>query len=105
MLRRVLWHRLAEEDLNEVYLWLGAESPATAERLVEAVERAVALLFENPGAGHQRELDSPAARGVRFWPTEGFPAYLIAYRVSGRDLEIVRFLHGARDFPVLFGKG
>jgi plasmid stabilization system protein ParE len=32
---------------------------------------------------------------------KGFQSYLIFYRPAGDDLEVVRFLHGARDLPRL----
>lgn len=101
MAGRVIWHRLAEEDLTEAYLYIGADSPAVAERLLDAVEVSVQLLLETPGAGRQRELRSPRAQGIRSWVVKGFQAYLIFYRADGDDLEVVRFIHGARDLPRL----
>lgn len=98
---RAIWHRLAEEDLTEAYLYIGADSLAAAERLLDAVEDAVQFLLENPGAGRKREFLSPRAQGVQSWLVKGFQAYLIFYRVAGEDLEVVRFIHGARDIPRL----
>lgn len=97
----MIWHRLAEEDLTEAYLYIGADSPAAAERLLDAVEVAVQFLFETPGAGRVREFRSPRARGIRSWVVKSFQAYLIFYRSDGEDLEMVRFIHGARDIPRL----
>lgn len=57
--RRAVWHRLAEDDLVEAYHFIGDDSPAAAERLLDAVEAAIALLLANPGAGHIRESRSP----------------------------------------------
>jgi toxin ParE1/3/4 len=95
----VSWRALAEADLTEAYLYIGADSPEAAERLLDAVEDAVALLLENPHAGSPREFRSPRAQGVRSWSPQGFPNHLIFYKVGGDDIEIVRFLHGARDLP------
>lgn len=102
MARRVSWRRLAEEDLTQAYLYIGADSPYAAERLLDAVEHAVQFLLENPAAGRVREFRSRRARGVRSWVVKGFPAYLICYRSDGSELEVVRVLHGARDLPRLF---
>ena len=96
---RVIWHAIAEADLTEAYLHIGAESPEAAERLLDAVGDAVALLLENPLAGSPREFRSMRAQGVRSWDPPGFPSHLIFYRVSGDDIEVIRFLHGARDLP------
>lgn len=97
----VIWHLLAEEDLTEAHLYIGADSPVAAERLLDAVEASVRFLLETPGAGRLREFRSPRAQGVRSWVVKGFQAYLIFYRTAGDDLEVVRFLHGARDLPKL----
>ena len=90
---------IAEADLTEAYLYIGAESVGAAERLLDAVGDAVALLLENPHAGSPREFRSPRAQGIRSWSPQGFPNHLIFYRVSVGDIEVVRFLHGARDPP------
>ena len=93
------WRALAEEDLTEAYLYIGADSPEAAEQLLDAVGDAVALLLESPQAGSPREFSTPRAQGIRSWAPHGFPSHLILYRVSGDDIEVVRFLHGARDLP------
>jgi toxin ParE1/3/4 len=96
---RVIWRAVAEEDLTEAYLYIGADSPEAAEQLLDAVGEAVTLLLKNPHAGSPREFRSPRAQGLRSWSPRGFPNYQIFYKVSGGDIEIVRFLHGARDLP------
>lgn len=93
------WRAAAEEDLTEAFLYIGAESPVAAERLLDAVGDALSILLENPEAGSPREFDSPRAQGIRSWPPRDFPNYLIFYKVDGEDIEVVRFLHGARDLP------
>ncbi len=101
MAGRVIWHRLAEEDLTEAYLYIGADSPDAAERLLDAVEEAIRFLLQNPGAGGLRNFRSPRAQGIRSWGVSGFQSFLIFYRPDGDDLEVVRILHGARDLPRL----
>ena len=96
---RVIWRAIAEADLTEAYLYIGTDSPEAAERLLDAVGDAVVLLLESPRAGSPREFRSPRAQGVRSWAPQGFPIHLLFYKVSGEDIEIVRFLHGARDLP------
>lgn len=97
---RVIWRAVAEEDLTEAYLYIGTDSPEAAERLLDAVGDAVALLLENPLSGSPRTFRSPRAQGLRSWAPHGFPNHLIFYKVSGDDIEVVRFLHGARDLPL-----
>ncbi len=102
MSQRVIWRSLAVRDLGEAYLYIGEDSLEAAERLLDAVERSIELLLENPGAGSPRRFRSTRTRGIRSWALSDFPNYLIFYRVAGDDLEILRFLHGARDLPRFF---
>ncbi|MFY9341820.1 MAG: type II toxin-antitoxin system RelE/ParE family toxin [Planctomycetota bacterium] len=95
------WHRLAEEDLAQAYLYIGMDSPSAADRLLDAVERAVALLQARPRAGRVCQFRSPRARGLRSWVVRGFENWLIFYRAGRGDIEVVRFVHGARDIPRL----
>ncbi len=94
---RVIWRAVAEADLTEAYLYIGNDSPEAAERLLDAVGDAVALLLEKPQAGSPREFRSQRAQGIRSWAPRGFSNHLIFYKVSGDNIEVVRFLHGARD--------
>jgi len=99
---RVIWRSIAVRDLSEAYLYIGEDSPDAAERLLDAVERSIELLLENPSAGSLGRFRSARTRGIRLWPLRDFPSYLIFYKAAGEDLEIVRFLHGARDLPRFF---
>lgn len=103
MVCRVVWHRLAEHDLDLAVQHIGSGSPAAAERLIDAVGDTVAFLLENPGAGPIRGFHARRARDVQAWAVRGFHAYSLFYWVTGEDLEVVRFLHGAQDWPRLLG--
>ena len=69
------------------------------------MEATVRFLLENPDAGRPRGFRSPRARDVRSWAVKDFRAYLIFYRAAGGRLEVVRFVHGARDIPQLLEDG
>jgi toxin ParE1/3/4 len=87
------------EDLADAYLHIAADSGPAAERLLDAADDAVRFLLAHPGAGKRRDFRSTAARGVRSWPVRGFESYLIFYRLDADGIEVVRFVHGARDIP------
>jgi len=97
------WRRLAEEDLTATYLHIGSDSANAAEHLLDAVADAVLFLLEHPGAGRNCGFRSPHAEGIRSWPVRGFERYLIFYQRIDHGVEVVRFLHGARDVARLFG--
>lgn len=101
MAGRARWRPRAIDDISDAYLHIARDSSSAAERLLDAVEDAVRLLLAHPGAGKRREFRSAAAQGVRSWPVRGFESYLIFYMAAGDGLEIVRFIHGARDIPRL----
>jgi toxin ParE1/3/4 len=101
MTARAIWHSLAEEDLAKAYLHIGNDSPLAAERLLDAVEHAATVLLSKPRAGRVREFRSPRAHGLRSWVVSGFENYLIFYRPRPGGIEVVRFVHGARDIPTL----
>lgn len=101
MKRRASWHLLAEQDLAEIHLHIGRDSPASAERFLDAVEHAIAVLLEKPRVGRSREFCSPRAQGMRSWVVSGFENYLIFYRARTEGIEVVRLVHGARDIPSL----
>jgi plasmid stabilization system protein ParE len=45
---RVTWRRRAEQDLADAYAHIGSESPASAERLLDAVDVPAALKVTRP---------------------------------------------------------
>jgi len=96
---RVLRHPRAERDIEEQveYYLLVERAPAVAARLVDAVERGLERLQRHPEAGAPVEAASPRLAELRRWPVPGFENHLVFYRASGRGVEIVRILHGARD--------
>jgi toxin ParE1/3/4 len=82
---------LAEQDLEEIWSYVAEDaSPATADRLIDAIIDRFELLIEQPRMGRSRpEFDE----GVRSFVVEN---YVIYYRHDG-DLVIARVLHGRRD--------
>jgi toxin ParE1/3/4 len=89
--------RMADADLDSIWLYIATDSIAAAERQVQSFERAERRLAEFPELGPARPDLRP---GLRSW-TVG--AYLILYRIDPDALPIVRVLHGARDLRALFG--
>jgi toxin ParE1/3/4 len=95
----------AEEDVIEIASYIGADSPAAADRFADAFERACELLVSMPELGHLQAFAHPELEGLRSFPVKGFEKYLVFYRIAPPVLEIVRVLHGARDLPALFEEG
>ena len=97
-------HRVApqaEADLDDIWLYIARESGSipAATRLIDAITSRFFLLANFPYIGRARDEDFGA--GVRSASVGG---YAIVYRVEGRDVHILRVVHGRREIDALFGK-
>ena len=82
---------LAEQDLEEIWSYVAADaSPATVDRLIEAIVERFELLAEQPRMGRRRP---EFGASVRSFTVEN---HVIYYRHDG-DILIARVLHGRRD--------
>jgi len=82
---------LAEQDLEEIWSYVAEDaSPATADRLIDAIVDRFELLVEQPRMGRLRP---EFGGGVRSFTVEN---HVIYYRHDG-DVLIARVLHGHRD--------
>lgn len=81
---------LADEDLIDIWLAIAKDDPATADRVLEAIELRWQQLLAYPASGVARE---DIGEGIRHLV---MGSYLTLYRATGDDIEIVRVLHGRR---------
>jgi len=95
-MKRFVLTPLAEQDLNEIWEYIGDESVETANRVLGKIETAIYRLVEHPGLGHLREdlADS------RHWFSLVY-SYLIVFRPETDPLQIIRVVHAARDVQTL----
>jgi plasmid stabilization system protein ParE len=87
---------LAARDLNEIWDYLAGDSIEAADRVLDAVEKALRGLAKNPGKGHWRE-DLADRRHCFFLVY----SYLIVYRPETKPMQVIRVLHASRDIQVL----
>ena len=82
---------LAERDLEEIWSYVVEDaSPATADRLIDAIVDRFDLLAQQPRMGRLRP---EFGAGVRSFTVEN---HVIYYQHDG-DVLIARVLHGRRD--------
>jgi len=87
-------------DLLDIWTFISADSPESADRVEAAIFRACDLLADSPLAGSVRT--DLTALPLRFWVVQPYSNYLIVYDPSKKPLQIIRILHGARDLgPIL----
>ena len=94
----------AKQDLAEIYDYLDQRSESAADRFYDAVYETVEQLLVSTGLGGRYQCSNPEMEGVRIWRVNGFPNHLIFYRQQGDMLQILRVIHGARDYDTMFSE-
>lgn len=90
---------LARLELLEAGQWyLNEGGPALAERLEDAVQRALEYLQFMPRLG------TASYPGVRTWTLKKFP-YTLAYRVQGAMITVIAVAHQSREPGYWRGQG
>lgn len=87
---------VARLDLDEIWLYIAQDNFDAADKFIYAIVSRFPKLAAMPLIGRQREELSPRLRSF------SVSRYVIFYRPIENGIEIVRVLHGARDFPPLF---
>lgn len=101
MKHRVALRQTAREDLIESYLFIGLDSPGAAERFLLAAEESCDALADMPEIGHRWESEDDRLQGVRVWHVKGFESWLIFYRTTEMQIDVLRVIHGARDIAAI----
>ena len=88
----VLYSAAARADLQEIWLQIAATSgEATAERILDQIERRAGSLAAHPQLGPARPEIADGARSLLV------ERWLILHRAAAEVIEIVRIVDGARD--------
>ncbi len=85
----------AEADVESIADYIAEDNPRAAQRWIDDIEERFARLGDMPGIGVARPDVRP---DMRMLPVGN---YLILYRQVADDAEIVRVLHGARQWQDL----
>jgi len=92
----------ANQDLAEIFDYLDERSETAADRFYDAVEKTVQRLLRSPTLGERCRFRNLKTKGMRVWQVDGFSNYLIFYRSKDDMLQILRVLHGARNYETIF---
>ena len=85
--------RGALENLDEEFAYVARDDPEAEARLVERIAASVERLKNHPALGRPGRLPN-----TRELVIAGTP-YIVAYRVRGQAVEILRVFHGTRKWP------
>jgi toxin ParE1/3/4 len=99
----LVWRPQARDDLLEIYVMIGSDNPAAADRVLDAIDVKTRRLVDHPRIGPRRPDIRPSMRILVERP------YLILYETHPDSddgpiaaIEIVRIVDGRRDLPGLF---
>ena len=89
---KVRWTRPALADFIEAQEYIASGNPQAAQQVAERIWQSVQHLADEPHSGR-----SGHVAGTREWVINGTP-YLVAYRIQGQEIEILRVWHGRMNW-------
>lgn len=93
----------ADSDIDEIAEYIARTDPKAGLRFYEKVRETLQNLAEMPGLGSLAEFGSAKHAGLRMLRVDRFKKYIVFYRPIPDGVEVVRVIHGARDYQVIFG--
>lgn len=88
----IVYTASARADLIEAWQFVAEENPQAADQMLDAIEKGIELLAQQPSMGRPRP---ELLTGLRSWPTS--TPDVLYYLTVPDGLIIVRVLHHARD--------
>lgn len=85
----------AETDLVEIWQFIAKDNPSAATQLLYDLDARTKSLLDNPKLGVAR---TDIRKNYRHLIHDN---YLIQYQIIADGVEIVRYLHGARDLRTI----
>jgi len=86
------WAKEARDDLADIQSYIEQRNPQAAADLLDAIKRGAELLSFVPLAFRAGRVP-----GTREYPVH--PNYILIYHVGKTTIEILRVLHGKRQYP------
>lgn len=87
------------DDLDQAVEHIAGDNAVAAKQVATRIWKASHLLAEQPSMGRPGRIS-----GTREWVIDG-TSYIMAYRVREEVLEVLRVIHGARQWPRDIGNG
>lgn len=93
---KILLRPEAERDLDEIWLYIAQDNPASADKFLDEIEETSRKLARFKNMGRNRDELYP---GLQSFPVG---KYLIFYMPISGGIEIIRVLHGMMDIDAFF---
>jgi len=97
----------AKRDLIAQWVWYAENADMeTADRFLAAANSTAIMLAAQPEGGHRMFVTKTELQGMRRFPvTDGFESMLLFYFPLQDGIDLVRVVHGSRDFQRLLTEG
>jgi toxin ParE1/3/4 len=93
---QLVYRPAALDDLDVIFDFISADSPARAMTFVEDIRARSRMLCAHPQLGPAR---SDIGNDIRIFPVRG--RVVIAYRVRSDAIEVIRVFYGGQDYEAL----
>jgi len=90
------WLPTAQRDFDDLVDYIAADHPIAAIEQGDEIEAQTSLLKDHPRMGRPGRV-----KGTRELVIVRSP-FIVAYRIKGKTVQILRVLHGAQQWPERF---
>jgi toxin ParE1/3/4 len=90
---RLEWAIFAQADRTAIFDYIEADSPKAAIAVDERIREQVETLARFPQSGRPGRIEGTRELVISRTP------YIVAYRITGKTVRILRVLHGSRRWP------
>jgi plasmid stabilization system protein ParE len=94
----------ADDEVDAIAFYIARDSVDSAARFYDSINATYKAILANPKRWPLYGFGNPLLKDLRKLAVTGFPNYLVFYRIDADMVEIVNVVHGARDFPTMFGE-
>jgi addiction module RelE/StbE family toxin len=91
---RLEWSADSLADRNAIFDYIEVDSPQAAIKVDNRIQKQVESLMQFPQSGRIGRVEGTRELVISRTP------YVVAYRIKGNTVRILRVLHGSRRWPV-----
>lgn len=91
-------------DLIDLATYIAQDNLDVSDRFLVAAEATFKQLAKAPAMGRICQFVHPSLTEIRQISIKGFNKYLIFYRITESEVDILRVIHGARDIEAIFNE-
>ena len=88
-------------DLIDLATYIAEDSLDVSDRFLIAAETTFKQLAKTPAMGKLTDFPHPNLADIRQQSIKGLRKYLIFYRITESEIDILRVIHGARDIVTI----